>query len=443
MTITSDATSDLAGLSTEPLQQPSLRAQLGAAVRTPRWLMAIATGTVALHVADDSFFQPASGTSAADHLAGGLIPIAALALGAWAYPRARSGARAVIAVLAGLFGLIIGITEAGYYALEVGPSGDDFSGLLAVPAGLFLVGLGVWTLWTSRKLDTWWRRYLRRALITVAAAVIAFEVIAPVALTYAITHAARAVVLAADLGTPHEDVQFETSDGLTLHGWYIPSRNGAAIIDFPGRKPLTQEHARMYAKHGYGVLLFDRRGEGESDGTPNIYGWNGEKDINAAVDFLKTRSDVDPNRIGAIGFSVGGEMLLEAAAKNEDLAAIVSEGAGTRTFKEDVQDIPSSDLWMAYPFLVMKTAGTALFSNTMPPEQLDTLVPQIAPRPVFLIWSPKSGGENMNKTYYRLAGEPTTIWEIPESDHIQGISARPEEYEQRVIGFFDDALLGT
>src|SRR5687768_2403039 len=199
MTITSDRPSDLAGLSTEPLQQPSLRAQLGAAVRTPRWLMAIATGAVAIHVADDSFFQPASGTSAADHLAGGLVPIAALALGAWAYPRVRSGARALIAVLAGLFGLIIGITEAGYYALEVGPSGDDFSGLLAVPAGLFLVGLGVWTLWKSRKIDTWWRRYLRRGLITIAAIVAVFELIFPVAFTYTVTHVARPYVPVADL----------------------------------------------------------------------------------------------------------------------------------------------------------------------------------------------------------------------------------------------------
>jgi hypothetical protein len=247
----------------------------------------------------------------------------------------------------------------------------------------------------------------------------------------------------ADLGTTHEDVTFQTSDGLTLHGWYIPSKNGAAIIDFPGRKPLTQAHARMYAKHGYGVLLFDRRGEGKSDGEGNMFGWGGEKDINAAVEFLKQRPDVDPDRIGGIGFSVGGEMLLEAAAKNTDLAAVVSEGAGTRTFKEDVQEFSGPELWLGYPFLAVKTAGTALFSNTMPPEQLTTLVPKIAPRPVLLIWTPLSKSENMNPVYQRLVGDTASIWEIPESEHIQGINARPAEYEQRVIGFFDEALLGT
>jgi hypothetical protein len=442
MTTTTEASEALAGLSSEPIHQPSTSTGLKSAIRTERGLMAAATSLVALHVADDSFFQPASGTSALDHLAGGLIPIVALALGAWAYPRVRSGAASLIAIFSGLFGILIGVSEAGYYTVKVGPSGDDYSGLLAVPAGVFLVGLGLWTVWKSRKLDTWWRRYIRRALISVAAVVIAFEAVFPVALTYATTHAARAVVPSADLGTAHDDVQFQTSDGLTLYGWYIPSKNGAAIIDFPGRKPLTQSHARMYAKHGYGVLLFDRRGEGRSDGESNMFGWGGEKDINAAVDFLKTRSDVDPRRIGGIGFSVGGEMLLEAAAGNADLAAVVSEGAGTRSFKEEIQEIHGTDLALGYPFLIAKTAGTALFSNTMPPEPLTTLVPRIAPRPVFLIWTPVSGVETMNPVYQRLAGEAVSIWEIPEAKHIQGINTRPQEYEQRVIGFFDQALLG-
>ena len=77
------------------------------------------------------------------------------------------------------------------------------------------------------------------------------------------------------LGVAYEDVSFTTSDGLTLQGWYVPSRNGAAVISFPGRKG-PQQPARMLARHGYGVLLFDRRGEGRSDGEPNAFGWGGD-----------------------------------------------------------------------------------------------------------------------------------------------------------------------
>ena len=92
----------------------------------------------------------------------------------------------------------------------------------------------------------------------------------------------------------------------------------------------------MLARHGYGVLLFDRRGEGRSEGQPNIFGWGGDEDIKAAIRYLQTRGDVDPKRIGGIGLSVGGELMLEAAAETKDLAAVVSEGAGARTMREEL-----------------------------------------------------------------------------------------------------------
>ena len=42
----------------------------------------------------------------------------------------------------------------------------------------------------------------------------------------------------------------------------------------------------MLVRNGYGVLLFDRRGEGASDGDPNIFGWGGERDLHAAAAYL-------------------------------------------------------------------------------------------------------------------------------------------------------------
>ena len=89
----------------------------------------------------------------------------------------------------------------------------------------------------------------------------------------------------------------------------------------------------MLARHGYGVLLFDRRGEGESEGEPNSWGWGGEADIKAAIAYLQHRPDVDPDRIGGIGLSVGGEMMIEAAAETDELAAVVSDGAGARSHR--------------------------------------------------------------------------------------------------------------
>ncbi len=70
----------------------------------------------------------------------------------------------------------------------------------------------------------------------------------------ALTHKPRVVVQAADLGRPHETVTLRTRDGLDLAAWYVPSRNGAAVIAFPGRRQPVP-HARMLVRHGYGVLL--------------------------------------------------------------------------------------------------------------------------------------------------------------------------------------------
>ena len=62
------------------------------------------------------------------------------------YPRVRAGLRAMIAIPLGLFGIVVGVGEAGYYSLQVGPSGDDYTGLLALASGFLLIGLGAATL---------------------------------------------------------------------------------------------------------------------------------------------------------------------------------------------------------------------------------------------------------------------------------------------------------
>jgi uncharacterized protein len=198
----------------------------------------------------------------------------------------------------------------------------------------------------------------------------------------------------------------------------------------------------MLARHGYGVLLFDRRGEGESQGDPNAWGWNGYRDVDAAVRFLRSRPDVHDDRIGGIGLSVGGEMMLEAAAKSRGLKAVVSEGAGERSVHE-LLDMTGNDKWLALFSYAPLTAGIALFSNDAPPPSLADLVGRIAPTPVFFIYGEhgQDGERNLNPTYYAAAGAPKTVWQVPGSGHVGGINAQPKEYERRVVGFFDRSLL--
>jgi dienelactone hydrolase len=414
------------------------------AARRETTLAVAGLAVVAVHVLDDNFVQPQPGTSAGDHLVSGLVPTAVLLGAAAAYPHLRAGLRAALALTLGILGIAIGAGEAGYYALEVGPSGDDYTGLLAIPAGLLLVGVGAATLWrTRRKDDSRPRRYLRRLLLLAGAAVVFVFVLFPLSLSYVFTHVARTKVPAANLGARYEQVAFTTSDGLKLKGWYVPSRNGAAVVAFPGRRG-PQKQARMLIRHGYGVLLFDRRGEGASDGDPNAFGWAMDRDLKAAAAFLQRRPDVEANRIGGIGLSVGGEMLLQTAAESKVFRAVVSEGAGARSIRENLEKPKTFGGLTELGVSLTLTAGTALFSNHMPPPNLKHLSARIAPRSVFFIYALHgTGGEEkqLNPKYYAAAGGPKQIWEIPEASHTGGITARPKEYERRVIGFFDDALL--
>jgi uncharacterized protein len=395
----------------------------------------VCVGLIALHIVDDSFLQPQPGTSATDHLVSGLVPLAVLGWAAVAYPRLRPGGRAVVALLLGVFGLGTA-SEAWYYTREVGASGDDYTGLLVIPAGLVLLAVGVVTLWRSRRLDErLWRRYARRALIVIGSLVAGMLVVYPLVYSYGLTHVGRAVVPEPKLGADFEEVSFATGDGLELTGWYVPSRNRAAVIAFPGRRG-PQRPARVLIRHGYGVLLFDRRGEGDSEGDPNAVGWNGTRDVEAAIAFLHRRSDVDPARIGGIGLSVGGEMLLQAAAESDDLKAVISDGAGIRSVRE-ASLIPS-----AVPIWTGLTVGTAVFSGHAPPPNLNDLVDRISPRPVFFIYaSSGQGGEELSQDYYESARQPKLVWKVPGATHTNGIEARPLEYERRMIGFFDEALL--
>ena len=111
-----------------------------------------------------------------------------------------------------------------------------------------LLGLAAVTLWRTRRTEgnrVW--RYGRRGLFGLAGALVAAALVFPIGFAYVTTHAARAVVPENELGAPYENVSFETSDGLTMKGWYVPSKNGAAVISFPGRKG-PQKPAAMLAR---------------------------------------------------------------------------------------------------------------------------------------------------------------------------------------------------
>lgn len=135
-------------------------------------------------------------------------------------------------------------------------------------------------------------------------------------------------------------------------------------------------------------------------------------------------------------------MLLETAARNPRLRAVVSEGAGIRSLREEL--LYGARSTPALPARAVQTAALAVLSGTAPPPALDDLIAKISPRPVFLIYAEHgAGGEELNTTYYHAAGKPKQLWRVPGAGHTGGYDAAPRLYEQRVTAFFDRSLLAA
>ena len=165
------------------------------------------------------------------------------------------------------------------------------------------------------------------------------------------------------------------------------------------------------------------------------------KDLAAAIAYLERRPDVDTGRIGGIGFSVGGEQMIQAAAEHDALRAVVSEGAGERSVRESW--LQGSGSWLALPSIAVSNLLMAAITGDWLPPALDDLAARISPRPLFLIYATHGqGGENLSPKYYEAAGEPKQLWEITSGGHTGGLEAEGEEYERRVLAFFREALLG-
>jgi len=339
---------------------------------TETTVVRLALGVVGLHVVDDNYLQPEPGTAPGDHVASGLVPLAVLAAVAFVYPRLRVGARAYTAMTMGVLAVIVGVPGAYNVAKGVG-AGDDFTGILSIVAGVVLLAAGPVILWRHRRPGPTRRRMvLRRSLLAVAAvplAIVTFWlVLFPVGFPYVYTHLGQTKTNP-ELGIRAERVTVTTEDSLDLAATYVPSRNRAAVIVYPGATRVDE--AKMIARNGYGVLLLEPRGQGSSEG--DIVRWAGDRDLRAGVDYLRSRPDVDDERIGAIGFSIGGEILLEAAAQTDGIRAVVSEGAGSAVGEVDTDGMSVVERLALAPAMAVIKGAMTVFQNHGPPPPIGYL----------------------------------------------------------------------
>ncbi len=244
-----------------------------------------------------------------------------------------------------------------------------------------------------------------------------------------------------DLGFAYQDISFASTDGLTLSGWYVPSQNGAHIVlthGFGENRLGMVPIARILVAAGYGVLLYDSRAHGRSEGNLSSWGWLETADLTGALDYLAERGDVDMGRVGGMGFSVGGQITLRTAAHDPRLAAVAADGATTAVLAD--HSFGRRFLFRTtrlYPWLWIVYNTQSLLLGRPQPYGVIAALPHISPRPLLLISTGKSGERHNMQHFMQAAQEPKTLWEIPEASHGRGLLVEPDAYQKQLLNFFD------
>src|SRR5206468_6285533 len=188
-------------------------------------------------------------------------------------------------------------------------------------------------------------------------------------------------------------------------------------------------------KAGYGVLLYDARGRGESRGEENAAGWQWNRDVHGAVSFL-TRRGID--RIGLLGLSTGAEAVVTEAASDERVEAVVADGLQART-AADASHLSFGDRISVEPSFVVAGIAIRLARGETQPRPLIDVVHELARTRPLLLVATIAFEREIDRVY--TSGTKAQLWELPTSAHTHGLEDHPPAYANRVLKLFNRALL--
>jgi fermentation-respiration switch protein FrsA (DUF1100 family) len=279
----------------------------------------------------------------------------------------------------------------------------------------------------------------------------------------------------ATLGLQYKDVTFPSRyDNVQLKGWFIPGvlPNGQlttqrAIIMVHGDSSNRVDPAvgilslsADLARHGFAVLTFDMRGNGQSPAAPRSLGYFEQRDVLGAVDFLRSGPQPypqlgRPHAIGGWGESLGGSTLILATAQEPAIQAIVSDSAFADVLPRLERDVHAADIPVVGHMPTMFTPGGLIaaqvlygmdYYHTKPVD----VIASIAPRPMFLIQGSADNSTHRDTpptNLFILAAAAVSapdanvqIWFVPGATHAQSYHVEGQAYVDRVVAFYTATL---
>ena len=242
-----------------------------------------------------------------------------------------------------------------------------------------------------------------------------------------------------DFNLKYEDVTFETSDGLKLKGWFLPGNKSSNTIIVMHGYPTNKADVlpfSMFLLKEFNVLLFDFRSFGESEGSYTTAGYKEVKDLDAAVEYLKSRKDA--KNIGALGFSLGGSVAI--MNKNNDIKAIVADSAYSN-LNNMIEAMYRNFSFLKYPFVQLTRLYSKIFFGVDPKDVSAENAIKNINKPVLIIHGKKDSQIPVNEAYIlHNSNKKAELWIVENADHGETYALNKEEYEKRVLEFFGKHL---
>lgn len=230
-------------------------------------------------------------------------------------------------------------------------------------------------------------------------------------------------------GYEYEEIRFQSKDGTNLSGWFIPAKGEAhgTVIHFHGNAQNMSAHYSFVSwlpANGFNLFVFDYRGYGKSEGKISRRGIY--EDSVAAVETVKSRTDINPNKIILFGQSIGGANALAVAGNNqlEGIAGVATDSAFS-SYKSVAMDHTT----------LLKPLAALLISNRLSPKNA---VHKIKPVPLLLIHgtADKVVPYKHAQKLFEKAAEPKELWTVPNGRHTEALGPYFKEFAPRLLSRF-------
>jgi len=292
---------------------------------------------------------------------------------------------------------------------------------------------------------------------------LAFVVVAAVATYFAISFRVAQTVTqverlpldppASSIAATHEDVTFNSRDGIVLKGWWFAvdgADRAVVLVHGRGRNRVNSDFmeaaiARLMLVHGYSVLLFDLRGHGESGGTRYTLGIEEPRDILAAIDLAASKADIERSRVAIIGESLGGGSLLMTVKADPSIGPVVTDSAfadANTVVGESATKYTNLPSWFTPGIVLMSRLFLGLDISQVTPSKVVAAHPERA----FLFIQctddttvPLHHGLDLKAA---SRNPRTELWVVPGCEHVKAFATHPDEWAQHVLDFLGRELGG-